>query len=101
MVWSAVTKEGIRAIIISDKIENKAVIKFKNGSYIKVLTSRESARGNRAKLYPRPTEDFMPEEYIDEKILDEVLAPFCKKRKNNDIDGQILYVSSTRNDIRS
>lgn len=88
------TKDNIKAVIISDKVKDDTTIEFKNGSYIKVLSSKESARGNRAKLYPRPSEDFMLDWCIDKKILDEVLTPFCKERENNDIDGQILYVSS-------
>ena len=90
---SATTKDDTKTIIISDKVKNDTTIEFKNGSYIKVLSSKESARGNRAKSYPRPSEDFMPDWCIDKEILDEVLTHFCKERENNDIDGQILYVS--------
>lgn len=32
--------------------------------------------------------------HFDKTELDKVLAPFCKKSENNDIDGQVLYVSS-------
>ena len=88
------TRHDTKAVIISDKVKNDTTIEFKNGSYIKVLSSKESARGNRAKLYPRPSEDFMPDWCVDKEILDEVLTPFCKERENNNIDGQILYVSS-------
>ena len=88
------TKDDTKAVIISDKVKNDTTIEFKNGSYIKVLSSKESARGNRAKLYPRPSEDFMPDWCVDKGMLDEVLTPFCKERENNNIDGQILYVSS-------
>lgn len=84
------TKDDTKAVIISDKVKNDTTIEFKNGSYIKVLSSKASARGNRAKLYPRPSEDFMPDWCVDKKMLDEVLAPFCKERENN-IDGQIWY----------
>lgn len=88
------TKDDTKAVIISDKVKNDTTIEFKNGSYIKVLSSKESARGNRAKLYPRPTEDFMSDWCIEKKMLDEVLAPFCAEKENNAIDGQLLYVSS-------
>ena len=88
------TKDDTKVIIISDKVKNDTTIEFKNGGYVKVLTAKEDAKGSRAKLYPRPTEDFMPDWSIDKKVLDEVLTPFCKERENNDIDGQILYVSS-------
>lgn len=89
------TNDDTKVVIISDKVRNDTTIEFKNGSHIKALTPKEeSARGNRAKLYPRPSENFMPDWSIDKKVLDEVLTPFCKERENNDIDGQILYVSS-------
>lgn len=88
------TKHDTKAVIVSDRVKNDTTIEFKNGSYIKVLSSKESARGNRAKLYPRPSEDFMPDWCVDKEMLDEVLTPFCKERENNDIDGQLLYVSS-------
>ena len=90
------TKHDTKAVIVSDRVKNDTTIEFKNGSYIKVLSSKESVRGNRAKLYPRPSEDFMPDYGIDKKMLDEVLTPFCKERENNDIDGQLLYVSSNK-----
>ena len=88
------TKDDAKAVIISDKVKNDTTIEFKNGSYIKVLSSKESARGNRAKLYPRPSEDFMSDWCVDKEMLDEVLTPFCKEKENKDIDGQLLYVSS-------
>ena len=66
------TKDDTKVVIISGKVRNDTTIEFKNGSYIKVLTPKENARGNRAKLYPRPTEDFMPDWSIDKKVLDEV-----------------------------
>ena len=31
---------------------------------------------------------------VDKEMLDEVLTSFCKERENNNIDGQILYMSS-------
>ena len=34
--------------------------------------------------------------HFDKKALNEVLAPFCKERDNNDVDGQLLYVSSNK-----
>ena len=91
------TKDDTKAVIISDKVKNDTTIEFKNGSYIKVLAPKgECARGNRAKLYPRPSEDFMPDWCIDKEMLDEVLTPFCKERENEDIDGQLLYMSSNK-----
>ena len=57
-------------------------------SYIKILSSKENARGNRTKLYPRPSEDFMSDWCVDKEMLDEVLTSFCKERENNNIDGQ-------------
>lgn len=90
------TKHDTKAVIVSHRIKNDTAIEFKNGSYIKVLASKENARGNRAKSYPRPSEDFMPDWCVDKEILDEVLTPFCKERENNDIDGQLLYVSSNK-----
>ena len=88
------TKPDTKAVIVSDRVKNDTTIEFKNGSYIKVLSSKESARGNRAKLYPRPSEDFMQDWCVDKEMLDEVLTPFCKEKENKDIDGQLLYVSS-------
>lgn len=88
------TKHDTKAVIISDKVKNDTTIEFKNGSYIKVLSSKESARGNRAKLYPRPSEDFMPDWCVDKEMFDEVLTPFCTERESNNMDGQLLYVSS-------
>ena len=75
------TKHDTKAVIVSDRIKNDTTIEFKNGSYIKVLSSKESARGNRAKLYPRTSEDFMPDWCVDKEILDEVLSSFCKEAK--------------------
>lgn len=88
------TQDDTKAVIISDKVKNDTTIEFKNGSYIKVLSSKESARGNRAKLYPRPSEDFMPDWCVDKEMIDEVLTPLCKEKENKDIDGQLLYVGS-------
>ena len=85
---TTITKDDTKAVIISDKVKNDTTIEFKNGSYIKVLSSKESARGNRAKLYPRPSEDFMSDWCVDKEMLDEVLTSFCKERENNNIDGQ-------------
>lgn len=81
------TKHDTKAVIVSDRVKNDTTIEFKNGSYIKVLSLKASARGNRAKLYPRPSEDFMPDWCVDKKMLDEVLTPFCKEIENKDIDG--------------
>ena len=80
-LYETTTKHDDKAVILSDRVKNDTTIEFKNGSYIKVLASKESARGNRAKLYPRPNGDFMPDWCIDKKILDEVLTPFCKKKR--------------------
>ena len=46
------TKDDTKAVIISDKVKDDITIEFKNGSYIKVLTSPkgESIRGNRSKI---------------------------------------------------
>ena len=93
-LYSTTTKDGTKAVIISDRVKNDTTIELKNGSYIKVLSSKESARGNRAKLYLSLTKDFIPDWCIDKEMLDEVLTPFCKEREDKDIDGQILYVSS-------
>lgn len=93
-LYETTTKDDTKAVIISDKVKDDTTIEFKNGSYIKVLASKESARGNRAKLYPRPSEDFMPDWCVDKELLDEALTPFCKERENKDIDEQLLYVSS-------
>ena len=94
----AITRDNTKVAIVSNKFKNSTTIKFKNGSYIKVLTPKEgkNVRGNRAKLYPRPSEDFMPDWYIDNKILDEALTPFYVERESNNLDGQILYMSSRR-----
>ena len=72
------TKDDTKAVIISDKVKDDTTIEFKNGSCIKILTPKEeSARGNRAQLYPRPSEDFMPDWCVDKEMLDEILTPFC------------------------
>jgi hypothetical protein len=95
-LYSATTKDNTKVAMVSDKVKEDTTIQFKNGSYIKVVSSKESARGNRAKLYPKPTIDFMPDWCLDKEILDEVLAPFCVEKENNNLDGQLLYVTSNK-----
>ena len=95
---STTTKDDTKAVIISDKVKNDTTIKFKNGSYIKVLKPREDCvRGNRSKfIYSLYNGDRTVDYHFDKEMLDEVLTPFCKERENNDIDGQLLYVSSNK-----
>lgn len=95
-LYSTTTKDDTKAVIVTDKVKNDTTIEFKNGSYIKVLTLKEGCvRGNRSKIiYPLYNREGTVDYHINKEMLDEVLAPFCKERENNDIDGQILYVSS-------
>ncbi len=95
-LYSTTTKDDTKAAIISDKVKNDVTIEFKNGSYIKVLTPKKGCvRGKRSKIiYPLYNGDGTADYHFDKEELDEVLAPFCKERENNDIDGQLLYVSS-------
>lgn len=59
----------------------------------------QSARGNRSKIiYPLYNRDGTIDYLFDKETLDGVLAPFCKERESNDIDDQILYVSSKGSD---
>ncbi len=97
-LYSTTTKDDTKAIIISDKVKNDTTIEFKNGSYIKVLMPKEEcARGKRSKIiYPLYNDDGTVDYHFDKEMLDEVLTPFCKERESNDIDGQILYVSSNK-----
>lgn len=78
------TKHDTKAVIISDKVKNDTTIEFKNGSYIKVLVPKgECARGNRSKIiYPLCNGDGTVDYYLDQEMLDEVLAPFCNKEGN-------------------
>lgn len=96
VLYSTTTKDNTKAVIISDKVKNDTIIEFKNGSFIKVLKpGKNCARGNRSKIiYPLYNSDGTVDYHFDKEMLDEVLTPFCKERENNDIDGQILYVSS-------
>lgn len=90
---STITKDNTKSLIISDRVKNGIIIKFRNGSYIKFLNPKRSVKDNRAKLYPNSTEDFVSDWYIDKETFDEILAPLCKEKENNNIDGQILYAS--------
>ena len=83
-LYSTITKDDTKAIIISDKVKNDTTIEFKNGSYIKVLTPKEGCvRGNRSKIiYPLCNGDGTVDYYFDQEMLDEVLAPFCNKEGN-------------------
>ena len=96
VLYSTTTKDSTKAIIVSDKLKNDTTIEFKNGSYIKGLTPKEGCvRGNRSKIiYPLYDGDGTVDYHFNKEMLDEVLAPFCKERENNNIDGQLLYASS-------
>ena len=49
-LYSTLVKDNTGGGIVSKEVSDDVTIKFKNGSYIKVLKHGESARGNRAKV---------------------------------------------------
>ena len=83
------------------QIQNsKAMITFKNGSFIKVVTARDSARGNRATLLLVDEFRMIPEEIIS-TILKKFLTsrrmpPYLKLREFSHLQepNKVLYLST-------
>lgn len=82
VLYSAATKDSTKAVVVSDKVKNDTTIEFKNGSYIKVLASKEEfVRSNRSKIiYPLYNNDGTVDYHFDKEMLDEALAPFAKRK---------------------
>lgn len=94
-LYLTTTKDKTNTILVSEKIKDGTVINFKNGSSITLLPKQVGAvKGNRAMIHRLYNNDGTVDYLFDKKAFDEVVSPFCRKSENNDIDGQLLYVSS-------
>lgn len=82
-LYSTTTKDNTNTILISKKIKDGTVVKFKNGSSITLLPEQvEVVRGNRAMIHRLYNNDGTVDYHFDKEMLDEVLVPFSNKEDN-------------------